>query len=56
MMFMPENLERRALDAVRRHALEGQLPSAASTVGLGAEELSVLCTSVGLGESRDAPA
>jgi nitrogen fixation protein NifQ len=46
-------LERRVLDAVRQHALEGVLPPAASSVGLGRAEFTALCLEAGVGEVSD---
>jgi len=50
---LSNELERRVLDAVRRHALDGTLPSAASTVGLGSAEFGVLGVDAGVGEVGD---
>jgi nitrogen fixation protein NifQ len=50
---MSHELERRVLDAVRRHALEGVLPPAASSVGLGRAEFAVLGLQAGVGEPSD---
>jgi len=50
---LSDDVERRVLDAVRRHALDGVLPGAASTVGLGRAEFAALCAAVGVGEASD---
>ena len=43
---MPDDLERRVFDAVRRHACEGRLPPAAFSTGFDAPEFAALCASV----------
>src|SRR5262245_38770846 len=50
---LSNELERRVLDAVRRHALDGVLPQAASTVGLGRAEFAALCLEAGVREVSD---
>ena len=50
---MSDDLERRVLDAVRSHALDGRLPGTASTAGLGRAEIAALCAEVGVGEPSD---
>ncbi|HMM50837.1 MAG TPA: nitrogen fixation protein NifQ [Burkholderiaceae bacterium] len=44
---MPDSLERRLLDAVRGHAVDGRLPAAAWTAGLGQAEFDALVLLVG---------
>lgn len=43
---MPDDRERRVLDAVRRHACEGLLPPASITLGLAPSEFAALCIGV----------
>jgi nitrogen fixation protein NifQ len=43
---MPEDLERRVLEAVRQHARAGLLPPASITVGLEPSEFTALCVDV----------
>jgi len=43
---LPDDLQRRVLAAVRRHAAEGLLPRAAATVALPADEFESLCRAV----------
>ncbi len=50
---MSHELERRVLDAVRRHALEGVLPPAASSAGLERAEFAVLGLRAGVGDAGD---
>lgn len=51
---MSNDVERRVLAAVRRHAHDGLLPSAASTVGLQHAEFAALCRAAGVAEVGDA--
>lgn len=44
---MPDTLERRLLNTVRRHGIEGRLPTAAWTAGLGQAEFDALAFAVG---------
>jgi len=44
---MPDSLERRLLHAVRLHAVEGRLPTAAWSAGLGQAEFDALALTVG---------
>jgi len=48
---MPDTLERRLLTTVRRHGIEGRLPIAAWTAGLGQAEFDALAFAVGACES-----
>lgn len=50
---MSSEVEHRVLDAVRRHARDGALPPAASTVGLGRAEFAALCVAAGVSEVSD---
>jgi len=55
---LPDELERRVFDAVRRHACEGGLPAASLTVGLDVSEFGALSGHVfqGAGDAADVQA